>query len=224
MMDELFVRRAIVLVCAAGYWGGVWLQARRVRKRIGRSPNLSPRGGKERLLWLGWFMVVVGWMALPILARLQAGPIWLRVWPEVVTGAGLAGGVILALAGYAGTLWSYQAMGDRWRIGVDRAQRGPLVVIGPYGYVRHPIYLFQIVMLVSGLVLIPTLLAVAVLLLHTGCALVKAWDEEAHLLRSYGEVYGEYAARTGMLFPPIWRRTSPRSEGKWSNRDANERE
>ena len=40
----------------------------RVRRRIGRSPNVEPRGVRERWLWLGWMLVVVVWVGQPWVA------------------------------------------------------------------------------------------------------------------------------------------------------------
>jgi len=210
-MDDLFLRRAVVLASALVYWGGVWFQARRVRKRIGRSPNLKPRGLKERLLWFGWFLIVSGWIALPLMVQPGVETAWVRPVPGLLGVGGLMAGLILILAGYAGTLWCYSAMGDHWRIMVDRRNKGALVTGGPYRVVRHPIYLFQILMLVGVLVLLPAGLPLLLLLVHVGCTLVKAWDEEAYLLDTHGEPYREYMARTGMLWPPLGR--PPRISG-----------
>ena len=44
MNEMLFLRRAIVETAVVLYWLGVIVQARRIRRRIGRSPNLRPRG------------------------------------------------------------------------------------------------------------------------------------------------------------------------------------
>jgi protein-S-isoprenylcysteine O-methyltransferase Ste14 len=206
-VDELFIRRAIVLAAALVYWGGVWVQARRVRKRIGRSPNLKPRGFKEKLLWLGWFAVVAGWIALPLLARPDAESPWLRLQSSWLGTGGLVAGLFLMIAGYAGTLWCYSAMGDHWRIGLDRRQKGALVNTGPYRVVRHPIYLFQMVMLGAVVLLLPTGLPLLLLTFHLVCALIKAWDEETHLLEIHGAAYRQYLRQTGMLLPPFSRRT-----------------
>ena len=103
-VDELFLRRAIVTGSALVYWVGVWIQARRVRRRIGRSPNLKPRGTKERLLWAGWMLVVAAWLGQPFLAGGAEASLAWRLAPVFLHPAAFVAGFGLVLAGYAGTL------------------------------------------------------------------------------------------------------------------------
>jgi protein-S-isoprenylcysteine O-methyltransferase Ste14 len=201
--DDLLLRRAFVFASALIYWGGVWVQARRVRRQIGRSPNVAPHSTKERLLWVGWFLVVMGWMVQPFLAGDDALP-GLRIHETWIGVGSLLAGVAFLLSGYAGTLWCYTAMGRTWRMGIDRGERTPLVMHGPYRRVRHPIYLFQVVMLVGMLSLLPTMVSLGVLAVHLTCVSFKVADEEAHLRRVHGVAYGDYTARTGRLLPRIW--------------------
>jgi len=199
--EELFVRKAASFGSALVYWGGVLIQARRVRKHIGRSPNLKPGGVKERLLWVGWFLVIVAWLGQPFLIRGQGSPPMIRLEPALLNPATLIAGLALVLAGYACTHWCYVAMGDQWRIGINQKEKNPLVTRGPYRRVRHPIYLFQVVMLAGVALLLPTVLSVAVLLVHLVCVWIKATDEESYLLGIHGEEYRAYLDRTGRLLP-----------------------
>ena len=207
--EELFWRRAIVFGSAVIYWAGVWVQARRVRKRIGRSPNVKPRGLKEKLLWAGWFLVIVAWLAQPFLAGNHPVLSGVGIFPSLVLPVGLALGILLTAAGYAGTLWCYGSMGDAWRMGVNRKEKTTLVTRGPYQFVRHPIYLFQIVILVGVVLLLPTLLSVLVFFTHLACVLTKAADEESYLLTVQGEEYCDYLSRTGRWLPKWRGRTTP---------------
>jgi protein-S-isoprenylcysteine O-methyltransferase Ste14 len=132
----------------------------------------------------------------------------LRLARALLHPAGFVAGFGLVLAGYAGTLWCYAAMGDAWRIGVDRKEKAALVAAGPYRFVRHPIYLFQIVILSGVLLLLPTALSLFILALHFGCVRVKAADEESYLLGLHNEAYRNYLRYTGRLIPKLGR---PRS-------------
>jgi protein-S-isoprenylcysteine O-methyltransferase Ste14 len=200
---ELFFRQVVVSASGIIYWAGVLIQARRVRRHIGRSPNLKPMGLKERLLWLGWFIVILAWVIQPVL--LSTSPAWpgLRLCNSLLTRVTFVCGLALVLAGYAGTLWCYRAMGDSWRIGVNRKEKNALVVLGPYRRVRHPIYFFQIVMLLGAALLLPTVVSLGILMFHLVCVLIKATDEEAYLLSAHGQPYREYLARTGRLLPKL---------------------
>jgi protein-S-isoprenylcysteine O-methyltransferase Ste14 len=199
--DELFIRRVIVGASGLVYWGGVLFQARRVRRRSGRSANLAPRGRKERLLWAGWLFVVGVWLAQPWLV---AAPERSRAWLGITATLGSMGLVIgtgLLLAGYAGTLWCYAAMGSHWRVGVDPGQKNPLITSGPFRWIRHPIYVFQSVMLAGVLILLPTAWSLLALVVHLGCIAFKSADEEIYLLGVHGGRFQDYARGTGKFFP-----------------------
>ena len=202
--EELFCRRATVISFALIYWAGVFVQARRIRRHIGRTPNLKPRDAREKLLWLGWLLVIAAWMGQGFLVKAGDTSPLLRMPACLLQPASLALGVALTLAGYAGTIWCYVIMGDAWRIGIDRAEKNSLVTRGPYRAVRHPIYLFQIVMLAGALLLLPTAVSALTLAVHLLCVLTKAVDEEKYLLTVHGETYRAYLARTGRLFPKIF--------------------
>jgi protein-S-isoprenylcysteine O-methyltransferase Ste14 len=206
--DPVILRRTIVLGALLIYCATVFLQARRVRKQIGRSPNVKPRGTKERVLWIGWFLVFVLSIAQPFLLDIRPRPSLLRILPELIVPAGLALGVSLLVAGYACTLWCFAVMGDTWRMGVDRQEKNEMVTRGPYSVVRHPIYVFQIVILTGVLLLLPTLLSITILIMQIACVLTKAIDEEVYLLGVHGDRYRDYRARTGRLVPKLSVRTA----------------
>jgi protein-S-isoprenylcysteine O-methyltransferase Ste14 len=200
---DFFVNRAVVLASALLYWGGVYFQARRIRRRIGRPPNVKPRGTKERILWAGWFLVVIAWLTLPFLAGTGTSSLWRRLIPSLCGVFGLFCGIVLTGAGYAGTLWCYAVMGNTWRMGVNRAEKTLLVTSGPFRFVRHPIYLFQVFMLTGTALLLPTPISLTVLGIHLICIMAKAADEEEYLRTVHGGAYGNYLSRTGRFFPRL---------------------
>src|SRR5262245_23091720 len=120
--DDLLLNRSVVFGSALVYWSGVWALARRVRKRIGKSPNVKPRGPKENLLWGGWLVVIIAWVTQPFLTGSTSHLSWLRVFPLLVYPTGLALGILLTVLGYAGTLWCYAAMGNAWRMGINKKE------------------------------------------------------------------------------------------------------
>ena len=201
--DEFFWRRAIVSASGLIYWIGVWILARRVRKQIGRSPNLKPRGAKEKILWVGWMLVILVWVGQSFLVQTENAWPGITLFPALLNQALLVAGTVLVVGGYACTLWCYAAMGNTWRIGVNKSEKTTLVERGPYRAIRHPIYAFQLVMLAGAALLLPTTLSFAILVLHYICALIKAVDEENYLKTVHGQAYVDYMARTGRLLPKL---------------------
>ena len=199
MNDEFLWQRIVVSLSGLVYWGGVLVQARRVRKKIGRTPNLKPKGTKERLLWVGWTTVVLCWILQPLWVRGMGS--WDGVPAALVGPAAWGAGLILIVVGYAATLWCYAAMGAAWRIGIDQKGTSKLVQSGPYRRIRHPIYGFQMTMLIGAALLLPTWVSFAILVIHYVCATIKASDEEKHLTGVFGSEYRDYMKRTGRFLP-----------------------
>jgi len=194
-----------ILVCASGtlYWVGVFLLAAVIRRRTGQSANLKPQTAKERVLWSGWLIVVVGWIVQPLtVPDIASGPLFAMISP-LDQSVGLVAGALLIVGGQVGTYWCYWAMGNSWRVGVNRKKAICLVTRGPYARVRHPIYAFQTMMLLGAACLLPTLMSVLLVALQLVCSYFKALDEERYLTNSLGSSYASYRNRTGWLWPRL---------------------
>src|SRR5215472_5745186 len=94
-LEGLQLRR--IAACASGvvYWVGVLFHARRIRKRIGRSPNVKPRGHKERVLWVGWLLVILAWIGQPWLVGPKVTTPGLNLLTSLVQPAGLVAGLAI---------------------------------------------------------------------------------------------------------------------------------
>jgi protein-S-isoprenylcysteine O-methyltransferase Ste14 len=198
----------------------VLIQALRIRQRIGRSPNLKPRGHREKAIWLGWFVVVSAWIGQPWLVGAKVTNPGLALLPALLNPVSLALGLFLVVLGYAGTLWAYVVMGNAWRIGINATEMTVLVSRGPFRWIRHPIYAFQVVMLAGAALLLPTPISFATLATHYILVLIKARDEERHLCAIHGNSYRAYLSRTGRLFPRLMRRRSPTGNGALTDIDS----
>jgi len=132
------------------------------------------------------------------------------------SGIGAIAALAVYVVGLATTVAAQRAMGPSWRIGVDRAERTELVVSGPFGVVRNPIFT---AMLIAGLglaLLVPSpASAAAYLLLVAALELQVRCIEEPHLVRVHGERYLAYASRTGRFVPGLGalRGSARRSQG-----------
>lgn len=199
----LLLRQAVVFISAVIYWAGVMINALRVRKHIGRTPDLKPKDTREKLLWAGWLMVIAGWIAQPIIIRHYRDTALFSFIGFLYHPSGLLIGLLLILSGYIGTLWCYISIGDSWRIGISRNEKTELIIHGPYRYIRHPIYQFQIIMLLGMTCLLPTLFSLSINLIHFVFVIFKSSNEENHLINIHRSDYMKYLSGTGRFLPKL---------------------
>lgn len=195
------LREALVCLSGIVYWAGVFVQALRLKLRLGHFPNVRPRGTKERVLWLVWLAVIVSWVGQPIAMRSHGG-VWLFSVFGPLAGAWVIGvGGVLVATGHWATYICYRVMGDSWRMGVKERETLELVTVGPYSRVRHPIYTFQAMILLGAAFLLPTPLSLIILAANVVSSNIKAADEERYLLSTHGDLYGDYMQVTGRFIP-----------------------
>jgi protein-S-isoprenylcysteine O-methyltransferase Ste14 len=109
---------------------------------------------------------------------------------------------IVFVLGLLGTLHAQWAMGTSWRIGVDDRERTGLVERGPFRWVRNPIFTWMTVALLGLVVMIPNAWSIAAMVLMiVAIELQVRLVEEPYLVRTHGDVYLRYAARTGRFVP-----------------------
>lgn len=120
-----------------------------------------------------------------------------------ITGLTFAVGLVLSLAGLSLMGWTYAIfISWRWRAEVSPGHQ--LIVKGPFGIVRHPIYLSFALFYLGAYFLLPF----TVFLLHAIASFLaydyRARTEEAVLLEAFGEHYRTYRARTSRFFPRVY--------------------
>jgi len=144
----------------------------------------------------GWLFRQRSWLPLPLVAALLLIPP-----PADSSGASywLAGAAIVAL-GEAVRLWAVHHIGAISRTRSDRL--GPLVATGPFGFVRNPLYLGNI-LLWTGFAISARLIWVApivVVLLALEYHAIVRW-EEGLLTDRIGPPYVDYVARVPRWLP-----------------------
>lgn len=117
--------------------------------------------------------------------------------------AAFALGCLLAGSGLALMLRAQLEMGASWRIGVDERSRPGLVVHGLYRWTRNPIYLAMFLALAGLVLLLPSWLTLLALVGTILGVRQQVREEEAYLLRTYGDEYRAYAARVARFVPGI---------------------
>jgi protein-S-isoprenylcysteine O-methyltransferase Ste14 len=100
-------------------------------------------------------------------------------------------------------VWARMTLGWRSFHVAANPTEGGLVTVGPYRYIRHPIYAAMCLFTVAGVAAHGSCLAFAVCGVVLGGALVRLWCEEALLKERYPQ-YREYAARTWRMIPYVF--------------------
>jgi protein-S-isoprenylcysteine O-methyltransferase Ste14 len=192
----------LVALVVSVYWAGVGRMVVRVRRRTRRDVGVVPQQPKERLLWLVWAPLVVGWIALPWVATARADAPWaVPALSGALPGAARIAAALVALACFAMTVRCWNWMGERWRMDVALDAKGELITDGPFCRIRHPIYAWQALLMICTAVVLPTPPMLALAAVHLVLVNVKARNEERHLLASHGESYARYVERTGRFLP-----------------------
>lgn len=185
------------------YWIGVGAMIVRVRRHTRRVVGVVPEQRLERYMWLVWVPLVAAWAALPWLALHRAGPPW--GLPEFARDAGYAtvrwAAAVVAVACLAATIRCWARMGKDWRMAVTSEENQALITDGMFSRVRHPIYALSILLMIATMAIVPTAPMLVVGAIHVGLMIVKAGNEERHMLACHGDEYARYLARTGRFLP-----------------------
>lgn len=195
MATAALIAYALYLALAFGLRS--WLQARRTGSTGFK--GISGRVGSAE--WLAGVLFVVALVigvAAPVLAlvgvvepigALDRAPVHIA-------------GVVLFAAGLAATLAAQVAMGESWRIGVDRSEQTDLVTDGPFSIVRNPIFAAMLPASLGLALMVPSWVAlVGLVALLVALELQVRVVEEPYLLRVHGRRYATYASKVGRFVP-----------------------
>ncbi|MFG1790980.1 methyltransferase family protein [Nocardia sp. NPDC049149] len=190
-----------LIFAAAAFGWRTWWQWHRTGTTGFHGISGQP-GSLEWLVGVGLVVVLVVELAAPILQLAGiVAPIPLLDRPIVQWP-----GLIIALAGIGGTLYAQHAMGESWRIGVDKAEHTTLVRSGVFGMVRNPIYTGMFTFAAGITAIAPNPVAVpGFLLLITVIELQVRIVEEPYLRTEHGTDYRNYAAEVGRFVPAVGR-------------------
>lgn len=111
-------------------------------------------------------------------------------------------GVVLCAAGVGLAVLARLYLGRNWGLPVSRKENPELVTKGPYGYVRHPIYI-GIILAMLGTAIGGSAFWVVPLVLFGGYFAYSARREEKIMIAQFPEQYPAYMRRTRMLLPSL---------------------
>lgn len=197
MNTELIFRIALAVI------GTIYTAIRIYYTRLAMQSDRSffrPRGDVRQLVFgtLGFLNIVptvvyvvapeqLAWAALP----LSTGWRWL--------------GVGLGLVGIFFLLWVHHTLGKNFSVPGVMKEKQSLITIGPYRRVRHPMYtaLF-LVSIVYFLISANWFIGLVWIGWIVGAVASMIRDEEAVLIKKFGDEYKSYMQRTGRFLPRVF--------------------
>jgi hypothetical protein len=125
---------ALILYAIRGAVGLAW-RSWRQRRRTGSTGirGIGGRPGSPEWFWgVGWATAILVTLTAPALQLAGVlAPVLTALWVHTL-------GIILAVTGIMATMYAQIAMGDSWRIGLDRGETTTLVRTSVFGVVRNP--------------------------------------------------------------------------------------
>jgi protein-S-isoprenylcysteine O-methyltransferase Ste14 len=122
--------------------------------------------------------------------------------PEWLAGQRIIGAAII-IAGAALAAWALVYFRS-WRLRAQIDADHQLATGGPFRYLRHPIYTALNLLALGSAIWIPTAtIWIAFALMCIGGD-VRARAEESVLRETFGETYGQYAAKTRRFLPGVY--------------------
>jgi protein-S-isoprenylcysteine O-methyltransferase Ste14 len=174
-------------------------------RRTGSSgfEGISGRPGSAE--WLAGVLFAVA-IAVGFAAPLLALTSVVEPIAALDTAAVHVAGIVLFVAGLAGTLAAQISMGESWRIGVDENVTTEMVTDGAFAIVRNPIFAAMLPASTGLALMVPSVVALAGLVaLLAALELQVRVVEEPYLRRVHGPAYVSYAARVGRFVPGVGR-------------------
>ena len=100
--------------------------------------------------------------------------------------------------------WIHAALGKNFTQKLEVFENHQLIIVGPYKYVRHPMYTqFLLWVIFQGLLLANSFVLVFGLVAWVFFCCVRVPPEEKIMRQKFGEEYDQYALKTGCMFPKI---------------------
>ena len=200
--------RFIPLIGAGLLLGSIGWRAWLHSRRYGGWGILLFRSGRTRqnvrdALGVTLVLVLMGQAITAAIRPESLAPFGMIYRPEHIISQSV--GALLLFGGLIPLVIGHVTLGASWRIGIEETARPGLVTTGLYGICRNPIFLAMWVTLTGFTLLVPTWLSLAMLAGAFIGIRQQALEEEAYLLRAYGDDYRVYARRVGRFLPGVGR-------------------
>jgi protein-S-isoprenylcysteine O-methyltransferase Ste14 len=170
-----------------------------------KSPPKAPDAKRDKRASVGIFLQMIGYF----LVFFQ--PPHRPFLPPVAALSGIAGIVfaIFTVGIAAASGWLIQAsvttLGKQWAMRARLVEDHKLITVGPYAYIRNPIYTGMLGMLIATGLATEHWIALLIAIVVFGAGLVIRVRVEEKLLRDqFGTEFDEYAKRVPAVIPGIY--------------------
>jgi protein-S-isoprenylcysteine O-methyltransferase Ste14 len=174
-------------------WLLIWLAAAFHNKRTARRENGGSRIVHMLPLLIAGALLVADWTPWPFLQRevlpYRAAFYWI--------------GLALTFGGLAGTVWARLRLGTNWSGSVQVKADHALVRIGPYRWVRHPIYTGLLAALLGTAIALDQWLGLLAFVIVLPGLFYKLRLEERWMIETFGDEYRDYRKHSKALIPGI---------------------
>jgi protein-S-isoprenylcysteine O-methyltransferase Ste14 len=173
-----------------GLWLAYWAWAARGVKPAARTESRASRLSRALPIGIAILLLVAPTM-----------PGWLgRHWARS-TWTLFGVGVLLAVAGLGFTVWARRALGRNWSARVTIKDAHEIVRVGPYRWIRHPIYTGILLAFLGSAIARPQWRGLLAFTLVAVSYVRKLRLEERWLGDTFGAAYAEYRRGTWALIP-----------------------
>ena len=148
------------------------------------------------------FLKLIGSSLLIYLQLLIGGELATRLYPDNLW-FDIAGALVSAL-GVGLAIWSRVVLGNNWSGRVMVQKVHTIVKEGPYGLVRHPIYLGGILAMVGSCLVLGQVFGFVYVALSIFGLVRKSKQEETLLAEQFPDEYPQYKRQVSMLVPFLY--------------------
>jgi len=147
------------------------------------------------------FLNFIGMVGIPIVYVVTPGlDMFILPLPEVIKWLG----IVLNIFGLVFLIWIHRVLGQHWSMMLKLGEEHKLVTTGPYSRIRHPMYTFFYILVISNaLISLNAMVGICGIILWSCLYVMRIEDEEKMLIEGFGDEYREYIERTGRLWPKL---------------------
>lgn len=183
--DNLFT---VIWIAFLVYWN---LMAMNVKATERIEPVAS------RVLRVGIFLVAIALFSF----RFHSAWLDYRLWPQ--GRLPFWAGIVITVAGLMFSIWARVHLGRNWSRSVTIKEGHELIVTGPYGLVRHPIYTGILVGFLGTALALAEVRGLLACLLVALALWLKLRLEERWMRTQFGASYESYSSRVAALVPYV---------------------